>query len=162
MNLPEPQTDHRIVPIDRETAAEVRSSMQSPDYAHPVHTELAANPAPCRVCLHKFVPGEDRRLLFTYDPFRHTEPNRPLPGPVFIHRAECRPFEGSAIPDSFAADRLTLSGFGDDRALLAETRTASADDAHRTLSALFADEAVHYVHVRSTPNGCFLCAVERG
>ena len=63
---------YRVVTMDETTADGVRRTLMAPDYPHPAHAEVAADPAPCRVCLRRFAPGEERRLLFTYDPFRDT------------------------------------------------------------------------------------------
>src|SRR5689334_13999765 len=69
-------------------AAEVRSSMRSPQYGHPAYRELAQGAGPCRLCLRTFAIGKDERILFTYQPF--LEPGSlPAPGPVFIHAHEC-------------------------------------------------------------------------
>src|SRR4051794_41893819 len=74
---------YRVIAMDQDVAAGVRTDRVAPDYAHPAHAEVAADPAPCRVCLDRFEPGAERRLLFTYDPFRDTV-DLPPPGPVFL------------------------------------------------------------------------------
>jgi hypothetical protein len=152
---------YRPRPLPGELAEVVRATRRSPDYEHPVFAEVATSPAPCRVCLAKFRPGEERRLRLTYDPFRNEEPGWPLPGPIFIHEAGCRPFAGHALPRSIAGDRLTLTAYRDDRIVVAEARTASADEAHAALDRLFGLARTRYVHVRSTPNGCFICQLDR-
>lgn len=152
---------YQVRPIGREVADEVRAALRAPDYGHPVHAEVATGPAPCRVCLEKFVPGQERRLLLTYDPFRQVEPEQPLPGPVFIHETSCIPLAGEGLPATLANDRLTLSAYGEDRALIDETRTATAIGAAEALERFFANGETQYVHARSTPNGCFLCQLDR-
>jgi hypothetical protein len=80
--------------MDEETAAVVRRTGMAPDYPHPAHAEVAGDPAPCRVCLDRFEPGAERRLLFTHDPFRAAI-DRVLgaPGVEYVHvrstRAGC-------------------------------------------------------------------------
>jgi Protein of unknown function (DUF1203) len=139
----------------------VRQTRRAPDYGHPAHHDIATSGAPCRVCLEKFKPGSEPRLLFTYDPFWAVEPELPLPGPLYVHASPCRPFVGRALPPSIAGDRLTLTAYGAGRILLDEGRTAGAADTQQTISRLFADPRTQYVHVRSTPNGCFLCQLDR-
>lgn len=151
---------YRVRPLSPELADEVRMSLRSPDYGHPVHAETADGPGPCRVCLEKFRPGEDRRLLFTYDPFRTVAPGKPLPGPIFIHEHWCTPWHGGDLPRALADDRLTLLAYGDDRRLLDEVRTSSAGEVLDVLE-IFALQQAEYVHVRSTPAGCFLFQLAR-
>jgi Protein of unknown function (DUF1203) len=151
----------RVIAMDEQVAAGVRTSRVAPDYGHPAHAEVAADPAPCRVCLDRFAPGAERRLLFTYDPFRDTV-DLPLPGPVFIHEGECRPYDASAgFPPALRDGRLTLNAYGADRELVARERTDGAAAVDAAIERLLDDEGVDYVHVRSTTAGCFLCRLER-
>ncbi len=78
----------RVVAIPTEVATTVRTTQLSPFSRHPVHTELARGHGPCRHCLRSFVVGAENRMLFTLDPFAGYE-TLPLPGPVFVHEAEC-------------------------------------------------------------------------
>jgi len=152
---------YRVVAMDETTADGVRRTLMAPDYPHPAHAEVAADPAPCRVCLRRFAPGEERRLLFTYDPFRDTV-DLPLPGPIFIHEGGCPRYEADAgFPPSLRDAPLTFNAYGADRSLVARERTASADEVDAAIDRLLADGCVDYVHVRSTRAGCFLCRLDR-
>jgi DNA-directed RNA polymerase specialized sigma24 family protein len=102
---------YRVRPLSAELADEVRATRRSPDYSHPVHAEIAGGSAPCRVCLERFLPGEDRRLLLTYDPFREVATELPLPGPVFIHEEHCSPWQGDGLPARLVDDRLTFIAY---------------------------------------------------
>lgn len=84
----------RVLSIDFAIAAEVRESRRSPQYAHPAHTDVGADHPPCRLCLRRIRPGEERRILFTYDSFTASE-RYPDPGPVFIHEDDCTPFQAN-------------------------------------------------------------------
>jgi hypothetical protein len=153
--------DFRVIAMDQDVAAGVRTDRVAPDYGHPAHAEVAADPAPCRVCLDRFEPGAERRLLFTYDPFRDTV-DLPLPGPIFIHEGECRPYDADAgFPPALREGRLTFNAYGPDRALVARERTEGAREVDAAVQRLLADDGVEYVHVRSTSAGCFLCRLER-
>ena len=154
-------TRYRVIAMDEDVAAGVRATLASPDYPHPAHAEVAADPAPCRVCLGRFAPGEERRLLFTYDPFRDTV-DLPLPGPVFIHEDGCPRYHPAAgFPPALRESRLTFNAYGADRTLVARERTESAAEVDGAIDRLLADNAVDYVHVRSTSAGCFLCRLDR-
>ena len=63
----------RIVALPTDVAEEVRRTLLAPGYDHPAHLELAAGYGPCRVCLHTFESGVDKRILFTHDPFAGPE-----------------------------------------------------------------------------------------
>jgi hypothetical protein len=154
-------TRYRVIAMDEDVAAGVRTTRIAPDYPHPAHAEVAADPAPCRVCLDRFTPGAERRLLFTYDPFRDTV-DFPLPGPIFIHEDECRRYDAaSGFPPALRTGRLTFNAYGPDRELVARERTEDAGEVDGAVERLLADEGVEYVHVRSTTAGCFLCRLER-
>jgi hypothetical protein len=151
---------YRVIAMDEDTAAGVRSTRTAPDYPHPAHAEVAGDPAPCRVCLGRFEPGAERRLLFTYDPFCDTV-DLPLPGPVFIHEAACARYDAAGgFPLSLRDAPLTFNAYGDDRTLVAREPTAVAAEVDGAIDRLLATPGVEYVHVRSTRAGCFLCRLE--
>jgi Protein of unknown function (DUF1203) len=152
---------YRVIAMEEDVAAGVRTTRVAPDYGHPAHAEVAADPAPCRVCLDRFAPGAERRLLFTYDPFRDTV-DLPLPGPIFIHEDECRPYDaGAGFPPALRDAPLTFNAYGADRALVARERTEGAGEVDAAIGRLLGDDDVDYVHVRSTTAGCFLCRLDR-
>jgi uncharacterized protein DUF1203 len=154
-------TRYHVIAMEEKVAAGVRTTRSAPDYGHPAHAEVAADPAPCRVCLGRFAPGEERRLLFTYDPFRDTV-DLPLPGPVFIHEDGCPRYDADGgFPPALRDAPLTFNAYGADRALVARERTAGADEVDAALARLLDEPDVEYVHVRSTSAGCFLCRLDR-
>ena len=59
----------RIIAIASELADQVRATMVSPGYGHPVTAKVATGLGPCRHCLQPFAVGEEVRLLFTLNPF---------------------------------------------------------------------------------------------
>jgi hypothetical protein len=103
--------------------------------------------------------NEEELLLFTYDPFRELgEP--PLPGPVYIHAAECpRHPESDVIPEDYRGRLLTLEGYGESRALVKEVRVSEGAE-ERAAEQLFSDGKIRYVNVQ-TRSGLFLFRLER-
>ena len=154
---------YRVVALDPETARKVRDSRRSPGYGHPVHSEIATGYGPCRLCLRDFEVGVDRRLLFTFDPFFQVEPY-PLPGPVFIHEAECdRHPEDGAFPVDLLAHRLTLVAYARGRVLRAEEHVERVEspEIEKVVSRLLSRPDVDYLHVRDTEAGCYDFRIER-
>jgi hypothetical protein len=151
---------YRVVAIPSEVAEQVRSTGKSPKYGFPAHREVAAGRAPCRHCLRLIRKDEEELLLFTYDPFGELgEP--PLPGPVYIHAAECpRHPESDVIPGEYRGRLLTLEGYGQNRALVKEIRVSDGAE-ERAAEQLFSDAKIRYINVRSTEAGCFLFRLER-
>jgi hypothetical protein len=151
---------YRVVAIPSEVAEQVRSTGKSPKYGFPAHREVAAGRAPCRHCLRLIRKDEEELLLFTYDPFGELgEP--PLPGPVYIHAAECpRHPESDVIPAEYRGRLLTLEGYGQNRALVKEIRVSDGAE-ERAAEQLFSDAKIRYINVRSTEAGCFLFRLER-
>jgi hypothetical protein len=133
--------------------------MQSPQYGHPAHRELATGTGPCRQCLRTFEVGAEERLLFTYQPF--SDPGAiPAPGPVFIHSEACEQYQSSALPPDFRSLPMFLEAYGDGGELLSRERVGAQDPA-ALLERLFADLETEYVHIRNAEAGCFMARVDR-
>jgi len=154
-------TAYRVLAISEGLAEKVRSARTSPGYGHPVHAEVATGYGPCRLCLRDFRVGVDRRLLFTLDPFHGVEAF-PLPGPVFIHEAECdRHPEHGGFPDDLRSHDLTVVAYARGRLQRAEERVADGACVEDAILRLLARDDVDYLHVRDTQAGCYDLRVER-
>jgi hypothetical protein len=151
---------YRVIAIPTKTAEKVRATMKSPGYGHPAHVETATGYGPCRHCLKEFRVGEERRILFTLDPFYELVP-LPLPGPVFVHAEPCERYdERAGFPEQTLAHALTLVAYGDERKMLAEERVVDGN-VDPALGRFLADPEVRYVHVRDTEAGCYDFRIER-
>lgn len=138
----------------------VRSTGRSPQYGHPAHVEVASGYGPCRHCLRVFAIGEERRILFTYDPFEETE-RLPLPGPVFVHESACARYpEDGGFPEDLRSHRLTFNAYAKGRRLRAQEYVTDGR-VEAVLGRLLARPDVAYIHVRDTDAGCFDFQVER-
>ena len=143
----------RVIAIDSFLSDEARSSRRSPQYGHPAHAEIASGYGPCRSCLDVFHVGEERRLLFTYDPFKGLDAY-PSPGPVFIHEDHCEPYrENSKFPPALRSLPLTLEGYGKERWVITRERPPESD-IEAAIGRILSNEDVEYIHVRNTEAGC--------
>jgi hypothetical protein len=150
----------RIVAIPTKVAESVRATMLAPKYGFPAHSEVGADPAPCRHCLRLITSGVDRRVLFTYDRFAGVE-SLPLPGPVFIHAETCERYpESAGFPDELRASPRTLEGYARGRHLLAQ-KYVTDGEMERAIEEIFARSDVDYIHVNSTTAGCYTFRIER-
>jgi GrpB-like predicted nucleotidyltransferase (UPF0157 family) len=150
----------RIVAIPTEVAQAVRSTMRAPTYEFPAHAEVATDAAPCRHCLHTFKPGEDRRILFTYDRFAGIE-SLPQPGPVYVHAEACpRYSEKAGFPEELRESPRTVEAYARGRRLLAQEFVADGKF-ESVIEKLFARRDVDYLQVNSTTAGCFTFRIER-
>ena len=152
-------TPIRTVPLPGTLAEAARASRRSPQYGHPAFAELASGHGPCRACLRPFRVGEDRRLLFTYDPFDGLDP-LPLPGPIYIHEDPCPPWDGEGFPPALAALPFLLEAWSPARERLRHTRAAGSDVAEAG-ARLLALPDVAYVHVRHAQAGCYVARLDR-
>jgi hypothetical protein len=149
-----------VKPIEALISDRVRASLHSPQYGHPAHAELATGYGPCRSCLNVFREGEERRILFTYNPFDGVDPY-PSPGPIFIHEAQCSLYgQDSIFPPAIRTLPLTLEGYGDGRWLIARERPPE-NEIELGIRRIFDNPAVRYIHVRNTEAGCFIVRIER-
>ena len=150
----------RIVAIPPEVAREVRLTMRAPVYDFPAHEELSVDAAPCRHCLRLTTPGEDRRILFTYDRFRGIETN-PQPGPVYIHADACpRYAENAGFPEELRGSPRTLEAYSRGRRFVAQ-EYVNDGQFEPAIEKLFAHAGVDYRQVHSTTAGCFTFRIER-
>ena len=153
-------SDYRIIALPSTIADTVRSTHESPGYGHPTHVEVASGYGPCRHCLRTFAVGQERRILFTYDPFAGTE-SLPLPGPVFIHEASCERYdERRGFPIDMQSHALTFNAYGRGRHLRAQKYVADGC-MEPVIQELLARPDVDYLHVRDTRAGCFDFSIER-
>jgi hypothetical protein len=153
-------SSYRVVAISEGLAEKVRTSLRSPGYGDPVHTEVATGYGPCRFCLRDFQVGVERRLLFTLDPFHGLEVF-PLPGPVFIHEEDCARYrEDAGFPTDLLSHRLTLEAYSRGRILRAEDRVAG-ENVEPVIGRLLDRGDVDYLHVRDTDAGCYDFRIER-
>jgi hypothetical protein len=139
---------------------EVRRTMLSPEYGHPVIRELARGTGPCRVCLQRFHVGKEERLLFTYRP---EERNGTIgaPGPVFIHAEPCERYTGTGFPADLDSLPLILEARAADHRIPLARRVIGAD-ADATLDVLFTDPDVEYVDIRHGEAGGYITRASRG
>lgn len=150
----------RTLAIATATADRVRATGKSPGYGHPAVAEVATGYGPCRHCLRTFRIGEERRILFTLDPFHGVEP-LPLPGPVFIHEETCERWpEDGGFPDELRAHRLTLNAYGRGRKLRAQEYVTDGE-VEAAIERLLARPEIDYLHVRDTEAGCYDLRIER-
>lgn len=152
--------NYRVVSIPLELAEEVRATGKSPQYGHPAHSEIAKGYGPCRQCLRTFHQGEERRLLFTYNPFEKLT-DYPSPGPVFIHESECHSFDAvGTFPSELRELPLMFEAYERDRGLVLHEPVA-ASEIELTISRLLALPSVEYLHIRNREAGCYIARVER-
>lgn len=151
----------RVIAVPTALAEKVRGTLRSPGYGHPAHTEVSSGYGPCRHCLRYFAIGQEKRILFTYDPFWGIE-SLPLPGPIFIHADPCRRYEEErGFPEELLAHPLTISAYSTGRTLREEGH-ANGGEVRVVLERLLARPDVDYIHVRDTEAGCYDFRIERG
>jgi hypothetical protein len=149
----------RIRGVPQQIADEVRLTRRSPGYGHSAQAELAGGTGPCRCCLRPFVPGLDRRLLFTYRP-PGREGTLTAPGPVFIHESRCAAWAGEGFPDSLRVLPLAFEARASGSRVVALSADANAS-AETQMGALFAHSEVQWLHLRHAEAGCFIALVEK-
>jgi hypothetical protein len=150
----------RIIAIATEVADEVRSTLRSPHYGFPAHAEIATDPAPCRHCLRTFIPGQDRRILFTYDRFAGIE-SLPQPGPIYVHADGCpRYAEDAGFPEQLRSSPRTLEAYAHGRNLVGREHVAHGEF-EDAVERLLARHEVDYIQVNSTTAGCFTFRIDR-
>ncbi len=149
----------RICGIPDDISNEVRNTLRSPGYGHPVISEIATGTGPCRACLGLFVTGQDERLLFTYGPYSGTQ-TVAAPGPVFVHADACPRYDGTALPNALRDLPLLLEG-RTDHGTVTRSLPATGKQVDGVLERLLADPGIDFVFVRHGEAGCHIARVDR-
>lgn len=145
--------------IPQEVADEVRRTRLSPGYGHPAHLEIASGTGPCRCCLRTFVPGKDRRLLFTYRP-PNAQGSLMAPGPVFIHAEHCDAFSAEGFPEALRALPLAFEARASGSRVI-ELSARHDVPAEAQMNVLFEELSAQWLHLRHAEAGCFIARVDR-
>lgn len=117
---------------------------------------------PCRHCLTD-VAKDEPFLILAYRPFPKPQPYAEV-GPIFLHAAACKRYQGSAIPAMFLVrERMIIRGYGaDDRIVYGTGQVIPTNEIAAAAAALFRRPDVAYAHLRSASNNCFQCRIDRG
>jgi len=152
-------TGYRVVAVSDELSERVRTTLKSPQYGHPAFIEIANGCGPCRSCLRKFEEGKEERVLFTYNPFEGIS-DLPAPGPIFVHREDCKKYEGETFPEELRDLLLVLDGHKKDGML---TRREQIEDGgvDERIQQMLKDPDIEYIQVRNGQAGCFITRIER-
>jgi hypothetical protein len=147
--------------LPSETAAQVRESGKSPRYGHPTQTQIATGYGPCRHCLHTFHVGEEKRILFTYDPFTGIE-TVPLPGPIFIHEQPCDRYpQDAGYPADLQPYAAVLNGYANGQKLVERALVSADEDKVAAVRHMLERPDVDYIEVRDQNAGCYDFRIER-
>jgi hypothetical protein len=149
--------EYTVRGVPQQVADEVRRTHRSPGYGHHAHLEVATGTGPCRCCLRTFVPGVDKRLLFTYRP--PVEGSLTAPGPVFIHADRCEAFAGEGFPEGLRELPLALEA----RATGTRVLALAADQdqpVESRIQRLFTAEGAEWLQLRHAVAGCFIATID--
>jgi hypothetical protein len=136
----------KMIAIETELVDEMRATMLSPGYGHPVSVKVATGHGPCRHCLEPFVVGD----------------KIPQPGPVFVHRRECRRYsEDAGYPARLVEFGAVLDGY-DERQRVVQRELVTDGGQEEALLRMFEQASIRYVLVRDAEAGCYDLRVERG
>ena len=150
---------YQISGLPEAITREVRDTLKSPGYGHPVMREVAKGTGPCRACLSAFAVGHEERLLFTHRP-PSSDGTLGAPGPVFIHAEDCGRYVANAFPPGLRELPLFVEARASGNRIL-EGRAVHGEHADAVLVQMLADEAVEFLHLRHGEAGCFIARVDR-
>jgi len=150
---------YKVVPIQSEIARSVRENMVSAQYGHPAFADVAKGYGPCRQCLKTFIKGAEERILFTYNAFENLS-NLPLPGPIYIHKNECEPFDAKGFPPGLIDLPLLFESYGDESRLI-KREAMKKEEIESQITGIMDLEDVNYINLRNAEAGCFVARIER-
>ena len=154
----------KIVPLSKQYACSIRNTMLD-EFNHEVLEQIATGKGPCRVSLQPFVPGEDKRLLFTHSPFSIDNAFN-QPGPIFINQQEVKAYDDIYnFPPAIKADKksfpLSLIGY-DKQQMMVYTKLVGDNDIDELITKIFNNHpAIDFLHARNAAACCYICKIER-
>lgn len=114
---------------------------------------------PCRVSLQDGEVGETVVLL----PYTHHDVPSPYcsSGPIFVRKGvpTARPAVGE-IPEMLARRLLSVRGY-DAEGMMIAAEVVEGRDLESTITRLFTNDRMSYLHLHNAKPGCFNCAVVR-
>lgn len=150
---------YKVIPIPEYISEQVRSTLVSPQYKHPASISVATGYGPCRSCLRKLEVGVDERILFTYNSFEGLS-DLPLPGPVFVHKERCEPFDAvDEFPPDLMELPLLFECFGGGSELL-KREGVDTSTIGKQMERLFRLPGAQFVNIRNAEAGCFVARVD--
>ncbi len=154
----------KIVPLSAETADNIRKSKKDA-FGNDTTVQTANGSGPCRQSLQPFIPGRDKRILFSYSPF-----GKPglfaETGPVFIYEAPVESYRDIyRFPAAIKADRinfpLSLIGYNSNDSMVFSQLVGEYDVEDLIEQIFDTHPGINYLHARNSAACCFICKIER-
>ncbi|UWQ28990.1 DUF1203 domain-containing protein [Leisingera sp. M523] len=116
---------------------------------------------PCRHCL-QYIPDGRGMLILAHRPFPEAQPYAET-GPIFLCADHCERHEGEDMPEMLTGspDYLIKGYSADHRIVYGTGIVIPQAEMRRQTEAIFADERVSYIHVRSSRNNCYQARIDR-
>ncbi|KIC09508.1 hypothetical protein RA19_16000 [Leisingera sp. ANG-M1] len=116
---------------------------------------------PCRHCL-KYIPEGEEMLVLAYRPFPETQPYAET-GPLFLCADHCTRHDGEALPEMLTGspDFLIKGYSSDDRIVYGTGIVIPQAEMMGQAEAIFEDDRVKYIHIRSSRNNCYQARIDR-
>jgi hypothetical protein len=154
-----------IVPLQKRYAEKIRQTRKD-DYGHDVIESVATGRGPCRVSLKPFVPGRDKRMLFSHSPFEIDNAFN-QPGPVFISSEAVEPYSDlHRFPPEIKANRksfpLSLIGYNSEQQMVFTQLVEDRDVDELIITIFNSDPGIAYLHARNAEACCYICRIDRG
>ncbi|MDF1747686.1 MAG: DUF1203 domain-containing protein [Alphaproteobacteria bacterium] len=153
---------YHFAAIDTETARRAQRGEPDANGQVPELQTSDGNGNPCRHCLRD-IPEGAGMLVMAHRPFPAPQPYAEI-GPIFLCAEACpRHPDQAALPALFQEyAQILIRGYGyNDRIRYGSGKVVTIDALSPALDALFADDTIAYIHMRSATNNCFQCRVER-
>ena len=116
---------------------------------------------PCRHCL-AYIPEGAGMLILAHRPFPEAQPYAET-GPIFLCADHCRRHQGEELPEVLerAPDYLIKGYSADHRIVYGTGIVIPQAEMMAQAEAIFTDERVEYVHIRSSRNNCYQARIDR-
>src|SRR5918993_262875 len=149
----------KIVPLSKKYVQDILAAGKD-DFGNMIIEEMATGRGPCRLSLKPFVPGKDKRLLFSHTPFTISNAFN-QPGPVFISADDVEEYKDVyRFPIDIKNNKehfpLTLIGYSKAQKMN-YTKLVGNNDVDEMIERIFDKyPEVEFLHARNAEAGCFI------
>ncbi|MBY6057501.1 DUF1203 domain-containing protein [Leisingera daeponensis] len=151
----------KITPLPTEIVRALQNDGPDAHGQRPERTVSDGGGNPCRHCL-RYIPKGAGMLILAHRPFPEAQPYAET-GPIFLCADHCARHDGEALPEALeGSPDYLIKGYSAGHRIVYGTGTVIPQAGMMAQAeAIFADQRVSYIHIRSSRNNCYQARIDR-
>ncbi|MBY6141409.1 DUF1203 domain-containing protein [Leisingera daeponensis] len=151
----------KITPLPTEIVRALQNGGPDAHGQRPERTVSDGGGNPCRHCL-RYIPKGAGMLILAHRPFPQAQPYAET-GPIFLCADHCARHDGEALPEALeGSPDYLIKGYSANHRIVYGTGIVTPQaQMMAQAEAIFADQRVSYIHIRSARNNCYQARIDR-